>query len=607
MAPAKNFESLQAAVDHGADAVYMGGVGFGARSGACNTIDDVARAAEYAHQYGVRLYATLNTLIYDDEVEAARAHAQQLLDAGVDALIVQDMAYARMGLEAELHASTQMCNMTPSGVRFLGECGFRRVVLERNLSLAEMQRIAQECGEVEIEAFVHGAICVGHSGRCYLSKATSQRSGNRGDCSQPCRLSYNLVDVRGNILLKDKHLLSVKDLNLSAHIGEMLDAGVSSFKIEGRLKDVGYIKNIVAHYRRVIDQEIEARKGVCRSSSGRSYIEFEPNPAKSFSRAATTYTFRGIERGVASLETPKAIGQRIGKVVEGAATTYLVEGGAQLATGDGICFYDGEQFTGCNINRVESDVDDPSAAWVTLNRAAKIKTGDTIYRNYDRLFEAALHSSKTQRKVGVRAKIETTPNSICVIYSDTDGFTAQSKVMQEVGKATNREKMEGVIRSQLSKCGETIFELMDGEAAVDIKGWGGEFVAASLLAKLRREALDELRQQRIAHRVKPHIFEENTEARYPTTALGSEVGVVNATAEQFYRDHGVRHFEPSWESAPSLEGATVMESRYCIRREIGECLREGGNRKRELFLTRGGVKFALEFDCGRCRMKLKKI
>ncbi len=603
LAPAKDFESLRAAVDHGADAVYMGGEGFGARSGACNTIEEIERAAQYAHQYGVRLYATLNTLVFDDEVDQARDLAQRMVDAGVDALIVQDMAYARMGLQAELHASTQMCNMSVDGVKFLSDCGFARVVLERNLSLSEMRRIAKHC-EAEIEAFVHGAICVGYSGHCYLSRSMSARSGNRGDCGQPCRLSYDLVDMSGDKVLKSKHLLSVKDLNLSAHIAEMIDAGVSSFKIEGRLKDIGYTKNVVAYYRGVIDAAIAEREGLCRSSAGRSYVDFEPNPAKSFSRAATTYMFGGQQRGVASLETPKAIGERIGKVLDGSAATYLVENGVRLATGDGLCFYDGENFVSSNVNRVERG--EGNTAWVTLNRAAGIKSGDTIYRNHDRLFEAAIQNNKTRRKIEVEARIETTPNEVVVTYTDADGYSASSHVVQEMDVATHFDKMEGVIRTQLSKCGETIFEIADGRA-IDTSAWGGEFIAASLLAKLRREALDKLQQQRMATSPRRRLFAENREVRYPSVKIGSEVGVTNALAEEFYRDHGVREIEPSLELAESLTGETVLESAYCIRREIGECLREGSTLRSALMLTRGDVKLALEFDCKRCKMKIKRL
>ncbi len=603
LAPAKDFECLRAAVDHGCDAVYMGGTSFGARCAAHNSIEEIERSARYAHQYGVRLYATLNTLLYDDEVDQARTLAQQLLDAGVDALIVQDMAYARMGLQAELHASTQMCNANREGVQFLSDCGFSRVVLERNLSLSEIRRITKSC-DVEIEAFIHGAICVGMSGHCYLSRAMSQRSGNRGDCGQPCRLSYNLVKVNGDNILSNKHLLSVKDLNLSAHIGELIDAGVNSFKIEGRLKDVGYIKNVVAHYRQLLDREIALRSDICRSSSGCSLIDFTPNPAKSFSRGATTYSFNGVHRGVASLETPKAIGERIGKVVDGSAAKYLIEGGAQLATGDGLCFYDGDKFVGSSVNRVEAA--DGGAAWVTFNKAAKIKAGDTIYRNYDRLFEATLQGSRTKRKIGVEASIESNIDGVTITYTDADGYTASSHAIQELEMASNPSRAEEVIRTQLSKCGETIFEISTPDA-IDTSAWGGEFIPSSLLANMRRDALDALQQQRAESQANKELFDEQREARYPSVTIGSETGVINDLAKEFYRDHGVREIAPSWEAATSLTGATVLESAYCIRREIGECLRDGSTLRSKLMLTRGEIKLALEFDCKRCRMKIIKM
>ena len=303
LAPAKDLQSAVAAVDYGADAVYIGGAKFGARYAAGNSAGEIARVVEYAHRYGVRVHATLNTLIYDDELEAAGRQARELIAAGVDALIVQDMALRRMNLPVELHASTQMCNMTPAQARFLGECGFARVILERALSLGEIRDICAATA-AEVECFVHGAICVGYSGRCFLSRSVSDRSGNRGACSQPCRLTYDLTDGRGRTYIAGKHLLSVRDLNLSAHIGELLDAGVTSFKIEGRLKDVGYIKNIVAYYRREVDAALAVRPHLRRASAGESIPDFTPDTAKSFTRGESEYFFAGKRPGVASFDTP---------------------------------------------------------------------------------------------------------------------------------------------------------------------------------------------------------------------------------------------------------------------------------------------------------------
>lgn len=308
LAPARDYLSAVAAVDYGADAVYMGGAKFGARQAAGNAAEEIARAVGYAHRYGVRVHATLNTLLWDDELEEAERQARELIAAGVDALIVQDMALRRMDLPVELHASTQVSNRTPEGARFLGEAGFARVILERNLSLDEIRAICRAT-RAEVECFVHGAICVGYSGRCFLSRSMSARSGNRGACSQPCRLTYDLTDGRGHTYIAGKHLLSVRDMNLSAHLGELLDAGVTSFKIEGRLKDVNYIRNVVAFYRRATDEALAARPRLGRASVGESVPDFTPDTAKSFTRGESEYFFAGRCAGVASFDTPKAVGE----------------------------------------------------------------------------------------------------------------------------------------------------------------------------------------------------------------------------------------------------------------------------------------------------------
>ena len=303
LSPARNYDAAIAAIDCGADALYIGAESFGARRGATNTTDDIARVVDYAHLFGVKVFVTLNTILYERELKEAEALARRLIDVGVDALIVQDMAYREMNLPVELHASTQVCNMTPEGAKFLEDSGFSRVILERALSLEEIKAI-REATEVDLECFIHGAICVGHSGRCYLSRSQSSRSGNRGECSQPCRLTYDLVTERGEKLISGKHLLSVKDFDLSERIGDLIDAGVVSFKIEGRLKDDNYIKNVVSYYRRKIDEAIASRPECQRASVGRSEIEFDPDPKKSFTRDGGEYMFAGKRAGVASFLTP---------------------------------------------------------------------------------------------------------------------------------------------------------------------------------------------------------------------------------------------------------------------------------------------------------------
>ena len=375
LAPAKDYQSAIDAIDCGADAVYIGAGRFGARYAATNSIEDIALAVKYAHRFGAKVYVTLNTLLYNDELAAAKAQAEELVAAGVDALIVQDMAYCRMGLKVPLHASTQTACSTTEQVRFFEDVGFERAILERNLSAAEIVQI-RGGSSIELEAFIHGAICVCHSGRCYLSRSTSERSGNRGQCSQPCRLPYDLTDGNGNIYIKGKHLLSVCDLDLSQHIGQMIDAGVNSFKIEGRLKDRVYLRNIVSHYRRLLDEQIAMRGDCCRASVGTSQIAFEPNPAKSFTRGGGTYLFDGKRAGVASFDTPKALGERIGRVTKVARGSFMLDSNVALANGDGICFIANGEAVGTNINTV-------NGSWITPNRIDGIAVGTELFRNYD--------------------------------------------------------------------------------------------------------------------------------------------------------------------------------------------------------------------------------
>ena len=398
LAPAKDYASAVAAVDYGADAVYIGGAKFGARQAAGNSAEEIARVVEYACRYGVRVHAALNTLVWDDELEEAERQARELIAAGVDALIVQDMALRRMSLPVELHASTQVCNSTPEGARFLGEAGFARVILERNLSLDEIRAICSATA-AEVECFVHGAICVGFSGRCFLSRSMSGRSGNRGACSQPCRLAWDLTDGRGRTYIAGKHLLSVRDMNLSHRIGDLLDAGVTSFKIEGRLKDTNYIKNVVAYYRRAVDEALAVRPGFVRSSAGESVPDFTPDPSKSFTRGESEYFFAGKRPGVASFDTPKAVGEYVGRVAKVFGNGFTLLGEADLAPGDGICFITPHGVTGTNVNAAEG-------RRIVPNRMEGIVAGAEVYRNSDRLFNLRLERSRTRRVIPATAVAE---------------------------------------------------------------------------------------------------------------------------------------------------------------------------------------------------------
>ena len=592
LAPARDLESAMAAVDYGADAVYIGGSKFGARRGACNPVEEVARAVEYAHQYGVRIHATLNTLLFDDELAEAEAEARALIAAGVDALIVQDMALRRMGLPVELHASTQMCNMTPAQARFLGDCGFARVILERALSLDEIRAVAAAT-KADVECFVHGAICVGYSGRCFLSRSMSERSGNRGACSQPCRLTYDLTDGRGRTYLSGRHLLSVRDLDLSGRIGELLDAGVTSFKIEGRLKDLNYIRNVVAYYRRAVDEALAARPQLCRSSVGESRPDFRPDPAKSFTRGASEYFFDGRSAGVASFDTPKSVGESVGRVVSCDGRSFRLGGDVELAPGDGICFVTERGLVGTNVNAVDG-------RRITPNRMEGIRPGMELYRNFDRRFTLAVERSRTRRVIPVTARVEFSDGVLRLSYRDCEGFEASAERRGTFDEARDAAAMERTLRTQAARSGDTIFEVREVEVAGCVR-----FVQASLLGEMRREALEALRRIRVAAPRTHRILADDGTARYPSERLAAEENVTNRLAGEFYRAHGVREIERGLDLAPSTVGRTVMRSAYCIRREIGECLREHPRLQGDLYLERGSHRYRLRFDCARCEMSLE--
>lgn len=590
LAPAKNFEAAKAAVDHGADAVYMGGARFGARRAAANSIEEIARTVEYAHQYGVRVHSTLNTVLFDEELADAEAQARELIAIGVDALIVQDMAYRKMNLPAELHASTQVGNTTPEGVKFLEECGFARVILERALSLDEIRRI-RAATDVELECFVHGAICVGHSGRCFLSRTTSHRSGNRGECSQPCRLPYDLVDERGRKILQGKHLLSVRDMDLSESMAELVDAGISSFKIEGRLKDVRYIKNVVNYYRRRLDEVLSARKDVVRSSVGSSITEFMPDAAKSFTRGASEYMLRGKRSGVASFDTPKAVGEYLGVVESVSRRGFTLDGEHSVAAGDGICIINRGELSGTNVNKVDGAV-------ILPNKMDGIEVGAKLFRNYDHQFSLALDRSRTRRLIEAAVEVKLSAEGIALKVRDEEGVEVELRRDVALEPAADAGKMVSTVQRQIQKSGGTIFAVK----TVDVEG-SGYFAPASLLSDMRREALEALRLKRV-ERVPVHkILQDDGSARYPYDMVSRYENVTNRLSDAFYRQHGVENIEPALE-CKSTVGERVMVSSYCLRRELGECLKENPKLKGELYLEHGVARYRLGFDCRRCQMTL---
>ena len=590
LAPAKDYDSAVDAIDCGADAIYIGAGKFGARYAATNTIEDIARVVKYAHRYRVRVYATLNTLLFDNELEEALAQALALIDAGVDALIVQDLAYFAMGLPIDLHASTQTNCVTPEKVKFFEGLGFKRAILERSLSKEQIAEIRKNTN-IELEAFVHGAICVSQSGRCFFSRSTSERSGNRGECSQPCRLEYDLCNDKGEVIIKSKHLLSVRDLDLSARLGEMIDLGINSFKIEGRLKDRAYVRNIVSLYRRLLDIEIAKRDDVQRSSVGRSTIEFEPNAARTFTRGAGEYFFDGKCRGVASFDTPKAMGERIGKVVRADRRGIILDRKHDLATGDGVCFIANGSLVGTNVVGVEGER-------VQLNRYDGVAVGVELYRNYNRLFTQAAERSRIKRTISADLHLSFSPEGITLTATDESGLSATVTIAQPSEEARDKAKGEEALRRQLSRSGDTIFEVQN----IDIEEV--RFAPMSTLGALRREVFELLENKRIASHngAKPSI--ENRTAKYPATILTPQDNVTNRLARQLYTDCGVNEIADGLDCRATTAGEQVVISDYCIRREIGECLLKKPRLRGDLYLVRGTKKYRLCFDCKNCQMAI---
>ena len=590
LAPAKDFETAVDAIDCGADAVYIGAGKFGARHSATNSVEDIARVAEYAHRYGVKVYATLNTLLYDNELEEAKAQAERLIKAGIDALIVQDMAYWKMDLPIPLHASTQTNCVSPDKVKFFEEIGFERAILERSLSKSEIAKI-RKATSIELEAFVHGAICVSQSGRCFFSRSTSERSGNRGECSQPCRLEYDLCNEQGEVIIKSKHLLSVRDFDLSARLGEMIDLGISSFKIEGRLKDRTYVRNIVSLYRQLLDREIAKRNDVERSSVGRSTIEFEPNAARTFTRGAGEYFFDGKRRGVASFDTPKAMGEHIGKVVKTDRRGIVLDRKHDLTTGDGVCFISNGSLVGTNVVGVEGDR-------VQLNRYDGVAVGVELFRNYNRLFSQAVERSRVKRAISADLLLQFSEENITLTATDESGISATATIFQSSEEARDKAKGEEALRRQLMRSGDTIFEVRNIEIS-EVR-----FAPMSVIGALRREVLELLEKERLARHKKSGSITEKRVSEYPSKRLTPQDNVTNHLAREFYTECGVDKIAEGLDCRATTTGEQVVISDYCIRREIGECLLEKPRLRGDLYLVRGTKKYRLCFDCKACQMKI---
>ena len=591
LAPAKDKETAIAAINAGADAIYTGAVKFGARQNASNSLEDIKEIVDYAHKFNVKVHVTLNTILTDDELKEAEKLIHKLYEIGVDALIVQDMGILELAIEGklppvELHASTQCNNRTLEKVKFFQNTGVKRVILARELTLSEIEHICEEVRksdfnpDMEIEVFIHGALCVSYSGQCYLSASIGGRSANRGECAQPCRKKYSLVDEDGKVYAKDKYLLSLKDFNASKHIERLINAGVKSFKIEGRLKDSGYVKNVTAYYRKEIDKYAE------KTSSGQIFTDFEPDLNKSFNRGFTDYFLpsvtpdkKGRRKNINNFDTPKSLGEKIGRVEK------LIKGGfilnsAKLNPQDGLCYFSDGELLGCLVNRAEGNKIYP-------NNPGEIKEGTVIYRNFNSEFDRILKNSKTARKIGVKFVLK----DKILTAADEDGNTAQ--VPAASGESPkNPDKMRLTLETQLEKTGESDFYA----ESIEILGIP-DFMPVSIVNEMRRKILSDLSAKRLENYNRP-IQTPLKYAKFPLETYDYHANVLNKTAKQFYKNCGCEITEEALEKTYNFIEKELMCTKYCLKFAFDMC---GG--KKNLFLTdEKGKKYPLKFDCKNCRM-----
>ena len=594
LAPAKNLACGIAAIDHGADAVYIGAQRFGARAAAGNSTDDIRQLCAYAHQYGAKVYVTVNTIIYDDELAATRQLIGELKDAGVDAILVQDMALVA-DCPLPLHASTQTDNRTSAKVRWLAAQGFSRVVLARELSIEEIAAIHRDVPDVELEVFVHGALCVSYSGLCYASQHCFGRSANRGECAQFCRMKFNLVDADGRTIEHDRYLLSLKDMNQSDNLEQLVEAGATSFKIEGRLKDAAYVKNVTAAYSERLNQIVDRHPDLYRRASrGRCTYTFKPDLNKTFNRGYTTYFANGRQPDIASFDTPKAIGEYVGTVKELRGRSFNVAGTAAFANGDGLCFVNDErELEGFRVNRVEGNRLFP------LKMPQRLKAGVRLYRNNDQEMERLLSKPSAERKIRVTMALRPTPTGFELRM---DGAVATIDAEHQTAEKPQREN----IMRQLTKLGGTPYVCSDVELPDDFN----YFIPSSLLAELRRRVIGEVLHTPHAALHTPHaaLHTPHAALHTPHAALHEEphCNVANCEARAFYERQGI-------EAADALElrepqHALLMQCRHCLRYSLGYCVKRGGRRpqwKEPLCLELGdGRRFRLEFDCQHCQMNV---
>lgn len=617
LAPARDVECAVAAIRQGADAVYIGAPRFGARSAAANSVDAIAELCSYAHMFGVKVYVALNTILYDGELGEARDLAFSLADAGVDALIVQDLALLRFGLPLPLHASTQMDNRTPRQVVRLGKLGFARAILARELDLNQIRSI-HEATPLELEVFVHGSLCVSYSGRCYASEACFRRSANRGECAQFCRLAFDLKDADGKIVCRDRHLLSLCDMDRSGSLERLIDAGVASFKIEGRLKDAAYVKNVTAYYRRRVDEVIARRADLRRASWGESRPEFEPNLSKTFNRRYTHYFLYCRSRNLASFSTPAFVGEPVGSVTSLFRGGVVLQSSVELHNGDGLSFFGSDgRLRGFRANRVEGDA---ARRGATVVHAAPdeesigyVQIGTRVFRNSDAEFMRLLARPAKERTLRLDIRMDEIPSGFRLTATDETGVTAdlEFESPHQVARTPCRQR----ILTEMSKLGGTVFHAgtvrLTYEAdwflpAARVAEWRRALVSV-LAGQHREKALEERARRYEACHGRANKHREEAESLFRGEMAADLPNVSNREAEAFYGEHGAPAVEKAYELTHNPR-VPLMTCKYCLLYEMGHCKKEKTSSPRlkeplSLVLP-DGRNFTLRFDCRRCEMRL---
>ncbi len=611
LAPARTADIGRQAILHGADAVYIGGPEFGARSNAGNPVADIADLAAFAHRFHARIFVTLNTILHDDELEPARRLVHTLYDAGVDALIIQDMGLLELDLPPmDLHASTQCDIRTPAKARFLADAGFSQIVLARELTLAQIAEIrAAVPAGVILEHFIHGALCVAYSGQCYISHAQTGRSANRGDCSQACRLPYTLEDAQGRVVAFDKHLLSVKDNNQSDHLEALIDAGIRSFKIEGRYKEMGYVKNITGHYRRQLDAIIERRPELARASSGQTRLLFEPDPDKTFHRGTTDYFTTGRKADIGAFDSPAFVGLPLGNVTRVGPGWFDVETDQAVANGDGLTYLHKRRVVGTQANTAKPL---GPGLWriqpnTPIDQLPGLKPGLALSRNRDHAWEQALTRTSAERWMDIRASFRETPEGFELVLTDQEGHQGSAQRCLDKQPAREPERAEAALTEALDRFGTTDFRLV----ALDIAWSQPWFVAASVLNPLRREAVENLTAARLAAHPRPQRrAPAHPPSPYPEDTLSYLANVYNHAARRFYEKHGVKLIAPAYEAHEEPGEVSLMITKHCLRYSFSLCPKQakgvtgvqGQVRAEPMVLVNGNERLTLKFDCRACEM-----